>query len=91
MTKDDLLKNMSTKTGLSKKDCDAAIKSFSENVVKAMKKGESLRLTELGTFSVSKVSARTGRNPRTGAEIKIPAKKVIRFKSAKFVREELNK
>jgi len=64
-----------------KKEAVAAVDTILESVKKALKKGEAVTLVGFGTFKVSKRKARTGRNPRTGKEIKIAAKKVPVFKA----------
>jgi DNA-binding protein HU-beta len=61
----------------------AALDAFIEAVTKALKKGDKVTLVGFGTFSVSKRAARMGRNPQTGAAIKIKAKKVAKFKAGK--------
>jgi len=61
----------------------AALDSFMEGVTKTLKSGNKLILVGFGTFSVAKRAARNGRNPATGATIKIKAKKVARFKASK--------
>lgn len=66
-------------TGLSKTAASAAFDSVIKNVEDTLKKGQKVTVVGFGTFSVSKRKARTGRNPQTGAAIKIPAKKVPKF------------
>ena len=64
---------------------------FSFNsVAKALKKGDEVRLVGFGTFGVSKRAATTGRNPRTGETIKIPARKVAKFKPGKALQDSVN-
>ncbi|MCC6691558.1 MAG: HU family DNA-binding protein, partial [Bacteroidia bacterium] len=58
---------------------------------KALKKGDRVALVGFGSFSVSKRSARTGRNPQTGKEIKIAAKKVAKFKAGAELKKTVNK
>jgi DNA-binding protein HU-beta len=62
-----------------------ALNSFTNSVTKALKRGDKLTLTGFGTFSVAKRRARTGRNPQTGKEIKIPATKVAKWVHDKFM------
>jgi DNA-binding protein HU-beta len=81
MNKAELIEKIAGDTNLNKKQSSAAIDSFTEAVGKALKKGDKVVLVGFGTFSVSKRAARTGRNPRTGAVIKIKAKKVAKFKA----------
>lgn len=73
---------MAEKTGLSLKDSNNAVDAFVDAFGTAMKKGDRIQMPGMGTFKVEKRSARTARNPRTGQEIKVPAKKVVKFKAA---------
>ncbi len=83
MTKAELITKISEDAGITKVAASAALDSFMESVAKTLKKGDRLTLVGFGTFSVSKRAARKGRNPSTGAEIKIKAKKVAKFKASK--------
>lgn len=87
MTKQEIVNHMSKKTGLTKKDAEASLDSFLEGVKTALKKGDSVGLVGFGTFNVSKRSARMGRNPQTGATIKIPARKVPVFRAGKGLKD----
>jgi DNA-binding protein HU-beta len=82
MTKKDLVNSIAKDAGLTVKDAGKALNSFVASVGKAMKKGQRLQLPGLGTFKVAKRSARVVRNPRTGAKLNVPAKKVVKFKAA---------
>ena len=90
MSKQELVNFMAEKTGLSKKDAEAALSSFVDGVKKSLKGGDSVTLVGFGTFSVSHRDARTGRNPQTGASIKIPARNVPVFKAGKGLKEVVN-
>ena len=79
--KSDIINAIAAETKLSKTDAQRALESFINNVTKSLKKGERVSFVGFGSFSVVKRSARVGRNPRTGKEIKIPAKKVAKFKA----------
>lgn len=81
MNKSDLISQMAGDAGITKAQAQSALNSFIDSTTKALKKGDKLILVGFGTFSVSQRAARTGRNPRTGKEIKIPAKKVVKFKA----------
>ena len=81
MNKADLIDKIAEDAGISKKDATAAIDSFTDAVTKTLKKGDKVTLVGFGTFSVSRRAARTGRNPQTGAAIRIKAKKVAKFKA----------
>ena len=80
MTKAELIANISKEAKITKASAEKALNSFTSNVTKALKKGDKLTMTGFGTFMVAKRTARSGRNPRTGKEIKIPATKVAKFK-----------
>ena len=80
MTKQQLIALVADAAGMTKVDSAKAVDAVSDVVMAAMKKGERVGLVGFGSFSVAKRSARTGRNPQTGKEIKIPAKKVVKFK-----------
>lgn len=83
MNKAELVAKIAEDAGTTKVQANAAIDSFIEAVTKTLKGGGKVTLVGFGTFSVSKRAARTGRNPQTGAVIKIKAKKVARFKAGK--------
>jgi DNA-binding protein HU-beta len=89
MNKAELVTKISDDSGISKTQANAALNSFIETVTKALKSGDKVTLVGFGTFSVSKRNARTGRNPQTGATIKIKAKKVARFKAGKELAAKL--
>ncbi len=82
MTKKDLVASIAKDSGLTVKDATKALNAFVASVGKAMKQGQRLQLPGLGTFKVTKRSARVVRNPRTGAKLNVPAKKVVKFKAA---------
>jgi len=79
VTKQDLVDKVAA-IGLTKKQAGAAVDALVNGIKDALKKGDKVQLIGFGSFSVKKRAARTGRNPRTGAEIKLPAKKVPVFK-----------
>lgn len=81
MNKSDLISKMASDAGITKAQAQSALNSFIDSTTGALKKGDKLILVGFGTFSVSKRAARTGRNPRTGKEIKIAAKNVVKFKA----------
>ncbi len=83
MYKADLIAQISEEAGITKTQANAALDAFTSTVTKTLKKGDKVTLVGFGTFSVSKRAARTGRNPQTGAAIKIKAKKVAKFKAGK--------
>ncbi|NDD59554.1 MAG: HU family DNA-binding protein [Chlamydiae bacterium] len=89
MNKAELIAKIADDAGITKTQANATVDSFIEAVTKTLKSGNKLTLVGFGTFSVSKRAARTGRNPATGATIKIKAKKVARFKAGKELSSKL--
>jgi len=81
MNKAELIDAIAADAGLSKADAKRALDGFITATTKALKKGDRVALVGFGSWSVSKRAARTGRNPQTGKEIKIAAKKVVKFKA----------
>jgi DNA-binding protein HU-beta len=80
MNKAELVTAMAEKSGLTKASAEKALNALTETITESMKKGERVGLVGFGSFSVAERSARTGRNPQTGKEIQIPAKKVVKYK-----------
>lgn len=83
MNKAELIAKIADDAEVTKTQANAALDSFIEAVTKTLKSGNKVTLVGFGTFSVSKRAARNGRNPQTGAVIKIKAKKVAKFKPGK--------
>lgn len=81
MNKSELIASIAENSGLTKVESEKALNAFIEATKECVKSGDKLSLIGFGTFSVSERSARTGRNPQTGKEIQIPAKKVVKFKA----------
>ena len=90
MTKPELVSAMSEKTGVSKKDAAASIDAFVEIISDVLKHGDKLQLVGFGTFEVSERAARTGRNPQTGEDIKLPAAKIPKFKAGAALKNAVN-
>ena len=90
MNKNDLVSKVSEDTGLSKSDSAKAVDSVIETITSELKSGGDVRLVGFGTFLVTKRKATTGRTPQTGAEIKIPAANVPKFRAGKSLKESLN-
>jgi DNA-binding protein HU-beta len=89
MNKAELVAKMADDAGISKVQGNAALDAFVDAVTRSLKKGDKVTLVGFGTFSVTKRAARNGRNPQTGAVIKIKAKKVARFKAGKELSAKL--
>ena len=90
MNKAELVAVMAEKAEISKKDAEKALQAFTDVVAEEMKKGEKVQLVGFGTFETSERAARTGRNPQTGAEMKIPASKAPKFKAGKALKDMVN-
>lgn len=88
MTKKDVIMTLSEKTSLTKKDAERALNAFFETIEESMARGEEVSFTGFGKFEVRERAERTARNPRTGEEIKVPAKKVVVFKVGKTLQEK---
>jgi len=87
MTKAQLVAKLAEGGGVSRKQADDILNSLIDNVVKSVKKGESVKIPGLGIFRLRKMKARMGRNPQTGEPIKIPARKKVGFSVAKTFKE----
>jgi DNA-binding protein HU-beta len=91
MNKGELVDAIASESKLTKADAQRALEAFVNATTKALKKGDRVALVGFGSFSVSARSARTGRNPQTGKEIKIAAKKVAKFKAGAELAKAVNK
>ena len=91
MNKLELVNEMASKSGLSKKDTENALKAFIETVEETLTKGEKIQLVGFGTFETRERAEREGRNPRTKEVIQIPASKAPVFKAGKEFKERVNK
>lgn len=91
MNKAELIGAMSKETNLTKKDVESVLNSFVNVVSNQLAKKDKVQLIGFGTFETRKRSARTGRNPQTGKELKIPASTVPAFKVGKALKEKVNK
>ncbi len=90
MNKNELVEQIAMAADISKAKAGMALDAFVEAVSSSLQKGEDVSLVGFGTFTVSERAARTGRNPQTGAEIKIPATKVPKFRSGKKLKDAVN-
>ena len=90
MNKADIINAIADHAELSKADAGRALDAMIEVVKKSLKKGDNVSLVGFGTFAVRKRAARTGRNPRTGATIKIKASKIPAFKAGKALKDAIN-
>ncbi len=91
MNKTELIAAVAGKAGLSKKDADAAVSAVFDAVTAELAKGEKVQLIGFGTFEVRERAAKTGRNPRTGETMTIPASKVPAFKAGAALKNAVAK
>ena len=89
MNKTEMIAAMAETSGLSKKDCEAALTAFLTATESALKSGDKVQLVGFGSFEVKEHAARIGRNPSTGAEINIPASKAPTFKPGKALKDAI--
>ncbi len=90
MNKSELIEHIATQSDISKAAATRALESIIGAVKSTLKKGNSVSLVGFGTFAVTKRAARLGRNPRTGASLKIKAAKVPKFRPGKALKDALN-
>ncbi|NMA67267.1 MAG: HU family DNA-binding protein [Clostridiaceae bacterium] len=90
MNKTDLINSISSKSGLNKKNSEAALNAFIESVEEALQAGDKVVLVGFGTFEVRKRAERKGRNPQTKEEIIIPASNAPVFKAGKGLKDKVN-
>lgn len=90
MNKNELVAAVAEATSLSKSDAQSAVDAVFSTISGELKKGGDVRLVGFGNFTVSKREASTGRNPQTGAEVKIPARNVPKFSAGKGLKDAVN-
>jgi len=90
MNKAELIDAIATEAKISKADTTRALDGFIKVTTKALKKGDRVALVGFGSFSVAKRAARVGRNPKDGKALKIPAKKVAKFKAGVDLKKTVN-
>lgn len=91
MNKTELVDAIAADCDISKASAQRALDSMIENIVKSVTNGDSVQLVGFGSFAAGKRAARTGRNPRTGEEIKIAAAKTVKFSAGKAFKDAVNK
>ena len=90
MNKQELIAKIVKDTGLTKVGATAALDSLLDGVTKSLKKGNPVTFVGFGTFKTAQRKARTARNPQTGAAIKIPKRRVVRFTAGKALKGAVN-
>ena len=91
MKKVELIEAVAAKAGITKADAGRAVDATFDAIKCALVKGDKIPLVGFGTFAVSRREGRTGRNPQTGAEVKIPARNAVTFKAGTALKEAVNK
>jgi DNA-binding protein HU-beta len=86
MNKRDLVEKIAADTGATKSSAQAAVDSLLEGITRALKRGNAITFVGFGTFKTSQRRARVAKNPRTGASIKIPKRRVVRFTAGKALK-----
>jgi DNA-binding protein HU-beta len=90
MTKADLIESLANTVDLPKGQAERVVNAVFDDIVGGLRKGDKVTLSGFGTFQVSERKARTGRNPKTGEAIAIPASKSVKFKAGKTLKDMLN-
>ena len=90
MNKDDLISKVASSIGISKSEAAKSVDAVFSSITNSLKGGNEVRLVGFGTFLITNRAATTGRNPRTGESIQIPAKKVPKFRAGKSLKETVN-
>lgn len=90
MTKAELVEEVARSTELTKKHAEIIVNTVFESIVDSLKAGEKIELRGFGSFRIRQRGARMGRNPKTGDQVEVPAKRIPYFKPGKDLREMLN-
>lgn len=90
MTKAELVEKVAESTQLTKKHAELIVNTVFDSIVQSLRAGEKIELRGFGSFRIRKRGARTGRNPKTGAKVAVPPKRIPYFKPGKELRELLN-
>lgn len=90
MNKQQLVDVVAQNTGMTKKDSVAAVSAILDVITTALASGEDVKITGFGSFEVKTREARTGRNPKTGAPVEIPASKYVSFSAGTVLKEKVN-
>lgn len=90
MNKSELIAEVASKSGLTISDATKVVNIVTSSITKILAKGEAVSIIGFGTFKINKRAARIGRNPRTGAELKLPAKNVPAFSPGKALKDAVN-
>ena len=89
LTKFDIVKNLNDEIGLNKREAKELVDSFFENIKILLSQGQEVKLSGFGNFQLKNKSSRPGRNPRTGENVEITARRVVTFKSGQKLKKSL--
>ncbi len=90
MTKADLIENVSQAVELSRKDSEVIVETIFDSIVKSLRAGDKIEIRGFGSFRTRQRNSRVGRNPKTGARVEVPAKKIPFFKPSKELKDLVN-
>lgn len=90
MNKQQLVDAVAQNTGMTKKDSVSAVSAILDVITETLASGEDVKITGFGSFEVKTREARTGRNPKTGAPVEIPASKYVSFSAGSVLKEKVN-
>jgi len=90
MTKAELVEEVAKESDLTKKDAEVIVQTVLDSITDALQRGEGVELRGFGSFRIRSRSPRQGRNPKTGSDVSVPAKKVPHFKPGKELRDIVN-
>ncbi len=91
LTKFDIVKNLNDEIGLNKREAKELVDSFFDNIKRLLSQGQEVKLSGFGNFQLKNKSSRPGRNPRTGDDVEITARRVVTFKSGQKLKESMKK
>ena len=91
LTKFDIVNSLNNEIGLNKREAKELVDSFFENIKKLLSQGQEVKLSGFGNFQLKNKSSRPGRNPRTGEDVEITARRVVTFKSGQKLKESVKK
>ena len=91
LTRADIIDALGREVGLSRNDCSELLESLIEHIAKSLERGDLVKLARFGNFSVRAKRPRIGRNPKTGVEAEISARRVVSFKASQIMRERVEK
>ena len=91
LTKSDIVKDLNNEIGLNKREAKELVDSFFDNIKRLLSQGQEIKLSGFGNFQLKNKSSRPGRNPRTGDDVEITARRVVTFKSGQKLKESMKK